>query len=133
MSTLSPMILLITALYLGSVAFFIRNKISWSIALLVLGSFFLRLEMASLDPFLHNWDERFHALVSKNMMEDPFRPMLYKHPALPYDYTSWCCNHIWIHKQPLFLWQMAGSMKIFGVNEVALRLPSVIMGALMVL
>src|SRR5690606_28721971 len=81
-----------------------------------------------------DWDERFHALVARNMMDEPFRPMLKTSALLPHeDYTAWCCNHIWLHKQPLFMWQMALSMKVFGVSEPALRLPSVIMGALMIL
>ncbi len=125
-------ICLIVVAYLTSIACFFRNKIQWSLLLLVLASLMLRLHMIALDPFLHNWDERFHALVSRHMMEDPFRPRLYTNPALPFDYKSWCCNHIWLHKQPLYLWQMALSMKVFGINEIALRLPSAIMGALMV-
>jgi 4-amino-4-deoxy-L-arabinose transferase len=50
-----------------------------------------------------------------------------------YDYTAWCCNHIWLHKQPLFLWQMALSMKIFGINEVALRIPNMLMSSMLTL
>ncbi len=38
---------------------------------------------------LHDWDERYHALVAKNMIEQPFKPMLYKNPVLPYDYKDW--------------------------------------------
>jgi 4-amino-4-deoxy-L-arabinose transferase len=89
--------------------------------------------MARIDPFLHSWDERFHALVAKNMMQFPLKPMLTIFPVAHYDSNAWCCNHVWLHKQPLFMWQMALSMKIFGVNEFAMRLPSVIMGSIMVL
>jgi 4-amino-4-deoxy-L-arabinose transferase-like glycosyltransferase len=121
-------ILAIISLY----TFFFLAKRKLSIILLSLSAFFLRLLMSAVDPFLQDWDERFHALVAKNMMEQPFKPMLRVYPIMDYDYTSWCCNHIWVHKQPLFLWQMAASMKIFGVNEIAMRLPSVILGALMV-
>lgn len=117
---------LIVSFYL----FFWTEKRRWSIFFLFMGSFTLRLAMISLDPFLHNWDERFHALVSKNMIENPFVPMLRTNPILPYDYKDWCCNHIWVHKQPLFLWQAALSMKLFGINEMAFRLPSALMGAL---
>ncbi len=94
----------------------------------------IRLYYAQADPFLHDWDERFHALVARNMMDHPFRPMLKTSSLLPHaDYTVWCCNHIWLHKQPLFMWQMALSMKIFGVSELSLRLPGIIMGSLMIL
>jgi 4-amino-4-deoxy-L-arabinose transferase len=65
-------------------------------------------------------------------MDHPLQPMLRKNPFIEFDPNLWCCNHIWLHKQPLFLWQMALSMKIFGVSELAMRLPSVIMGSLMV-
>lgn len=111
---------------------FHKGKEKLSVALLIAGALVIRLFMITIDPFLHDWDERFHALVAKNMISDPFTPMLYVHPALPYNYAAWCCNHIWIHKQPVFLWQMALSMKVFGVNEVALRLPSAILGAIQV-
>ena len=73
------------------------------------------------------WDEQFHALVAKNMMSAPFEPMLYKNLLLPAFDSDWTMGHIWLHKQPLFLWQMALSMKIFGVNVIALRLPSLLM------
>lgn len=96
--------------------------------LLLLSAFLIRLLMISLDPFLQNWDERFHALVAKNMMEYPFKPMLIANPVFPYNYQEWWNSHIWVHKQPLFLWQMAASMKLFGVGTIALRLPMAIMG-----
>lgn len=94
--------------------------------------FMLRLFMAHLDPFLHDWDERFHALVAKNMMQHPFTPMLFTEAYSKFDPNAWCCNTVWLHKQPLFLWQIAISMKIFGVSEFTLRLPSVLMGSLMI-
>lgn len=115
-----------------SILSFFNGKEKVSLLLLLLGAFGLRYFIITVDPFLHDWDERFHALVAKNMMLFPFKPMLFVNPVLPYDYTAWCCNHIWVHKQPLFLWQMALSMKIFGVNLVALRLPSVLMGTIQV-
>lgn len=109
---------------------FYNGKEKLSLALLFFGAFALRFVMVSFDPYLHDWDERFHALVAKNMMDNPFVPMLRVDPVIPYDYKTWCCNHIWVHKQPLFMWQMALSMKLFGVNEVAMRLPSAVLGAL---
>ena len=69
------------------------------ILILVLG-FFLRLHYAHLDPYLHAWDERYHALVAKNLMDDPLLPLLRAEPLVPYDNKAWCCNHIWVHKQP---------------------------------
>lgn len=101
--------------------------------ILFTAAFAIRLFIGLSDPFLHSWDERFHALVSKNMIEAPFKPVLREEPVLPYDATSWTAGHIWVHKQPLFLWQMAISMKIFGINTFGLRLPSIVMGALEVI
>lgn len=117
---------------LSAYFFFVKEKKNVAIALLVFSALLLRLVMISLDPFVHEWDERFHALVAKNMMVNPFKPMLYVHPVFPYDPEMWSNNHIWVHKQPLFLWQMALSMKIFGISTFALRLPSAILGAIMV-
>lgn len=119
-----------TLLAVGSGAAWYRGRVALAVALLMGAAFLLRLLMASLDPFLHDWDERFHALVAKNMILRPFTPMMRAEAILPYDYQVWCCNHIWLHKQPLFLWQMALSMKLFGVNELALRLPSALLGSL---
>jgi len=108
---------------------FIKKNQSLALGLLILTAFILRLFMIQLDPFLNDWDERYHALVAKNIMEFPFKPMLRTDPVLPFKVFDWSNNHIWVHKQPLFLWQMALSMKIFGVSEFAFRLPSAIMGA----
>jgi 4-amino-4-deoxy-L-arabinose transferase-like glycosyltransferase len=90
----------------------------------------LRLFYAHLDPYLHEWDERYHALVAQNLIHNPFTPLLQKNPIVPYELNSWCCNSIWLHKQPLFMWQMALSMKLFGVSEFTMRYPSAIMGAI---
>lgn len=113
-----------------SIHFHLKQKEKWAVSLLFLGAFLLRLLMIGLDDFLSDWDERYHALVAKNMVEYPFSPMLRAEPILPYNYENWTQNHIWLHKQPFFLWQMALSMRIWGINEIALRLPSAFMGLL---
>lgn len=100
---------------------------------LVLAAFLIRFCINWLEPFLHLWDERFHALVAKNMLENPFKPMLRARLDLPNDDKDWAHCHIWLHKQPLFLWQMALSMKLLGSSVWAMRMPSVLMGALLVL
>lgn len=120
-------------LILFSVYLFFRERFSTSILFLFIGGLSLRLMMAAIDPFLNFWDEQFHALVAKNMMLHPFKPTLYENPVLPYDYTRWDSNHIWLHKQPLFLWLIALSYKLFGINEFALRIPSAVMSALVIL
>ncbi|HTN18280.1 MAG TPA: glycosyltransferase family 39 protein [Chitinophagaceae bacterium] len=110
-----------------------KIKVHYQLALIFLAGIGIRLYMAAIDPFLHEWDERYHALVARNMMKTPLKPMLIAKPFALYDPEQWCCNHIWLHKQPLFLWQMALSMKLFGVSEFTLRLPSVLMGSAMIL
>lgn len=118
---------------LMSLTFFIfHRKVSWSIVFLLLGGFLLRMFIGVLDPFLNIWDEQFHALVAKNMMEHPFSPMLYKSQLFDGGSYSWIGSHIWLHKQPLFLWQIALSMKVFGINALAVRMPSIILSTLVI-
>ena len=116
----------------GIVSFELQSKKTMSIWLLILGALALRVFLGIIDPFLHIWDEQFHALVAKNLMTNPLKPILLKDPILVYNYKDWDSNHVWLHKQPLFLWQIALSFKLFGINEFTLRLPSQIMSAVMV-
>jgi 4-amino-4-deoxy-L-arabinose transferase len=97
-----------------------------ALLLLMLGGLILRVYTSS-DMFLHYWDERYHALVAKNLIDNPLKPTLYANPLLPFDFRDWTQNHIWLHKQPLPLWLMASSLWLFGINEIAIRLPSIIM------
>jgi 4-amino-4-deoxy-L-arabinose transferase len=119
------------ALGLASFILFTSRRTGWSLFFLFASGLVLRLFAAGLDPFLNTWDEQFHALVAKNMMNHPTTPMLNAEPLLDYDYKNWGGNHIWLHKQPWFLWQIALFMKIFGVSEFVVRLPSVIMLSLL--
>lgn len=111
---------------------FNKGDLRLAIACIVISGFFLRLYAAS-DQYLHPWDERYHALVAKNLINNPLHPTLYANPVLPYDYTNWTANHTWLHKQPVPLWVMAGSMYVFGVHEFSLRLPSVLLTTLGIL
>ncbi|MBS1684786.1 MAG: glycosyltransferase family 39 protein [Bacteroidetes bacterium] len=115
--------------YLISYQYKRRSQYGVAIWLLMLAGVILRI-FAACDFYLHPWDEVFHAVVAKHMIVHPFTPTLYEHPLLPYDYRNWTGNHIWLHKQPLPLWSMALSMSVFGVNELALRLPSIILTTL---
>jgi 4-amino-4-deoxy-L-arabinose transferase-like glycosyltransferase len=114
-------------LLIPSLVLFLFHRYKLSILFLCLGAISLALFFANLDPFLNLWDEQFHALVAKNMMENPFKPMLYADPIIPYDYTNWVGNHIWVHKQPWFLWQISLSYKIFGITPFATRIPTAIL------
>lgn len=107
-----------------------RKNLRVSLGLLFIGSLGLGYFIASLDGFLILWDEQYHALVAKNLSQDFLKPTLYADPVLDYDYRNWTANHIWLHKQPLFLWQMALSIKLFGTSEFTVRLPSILMHAI---
>jgi 4-amino-4-deoxy-L-arabinose transferase-like glycosyltransferase len=88
---------------------------------------------ALFSPYLYDWDEQFHALVAKNLSKNPFVPKLIPHHPLNINQDTWLSGIIWTHKQPLFTWQMALSIKLFGTNTFAFRLPSVLFhGALVI-
>ncbi len=105
-----------------------KERYNFAAFLLVLISLGLGLFIAS-TPHLQPWDERYHALVAKNMGDHPLLPTLYENPIFSYDYKQWAGNHIWVHKQPVTLWGMALSIKICGANVFAVRLPSILMAA----
>jgi 4-amino-4-deoxy-L-arabinose transferase len=112
----------------GAVRSAARGREGLAVLLVAAAGLALRAFAAS-DAFLHPWDERYHALVAKNLLAHPAVPTLYDDPVLPYDHRDWGGNHVWVHKQPLALWLMAASMGLFGVNELAARLPSVLLSA----
>jgi 4-amino-4-deoxy-L-arabinose transferase-like glycosyltransferase len=118
--------------YLFSWKYWRKDNYKIAILLIVICGLALRI-YTSTDFFLHSWDERYHALVAKNLIQHPLTPTLYDNPVLPYDYRNWKANHIWLHKQPLPVWTIAASMRLFGVNEIALRLPSIILSTIGIL
>lgn len=124
-----PLLLTLIMLVISLTAFLLNNY-KVSTLFLVLTSFAVGCFIALLDPYLELWDEQIHALVAKNMSIHPFKPMLYNSPILPYKSENWVQNHIWLHKQPLFLWQIAISIKLLGTTTFAVRLPSIIMHAI---
>lgn len=110
----------------------LRRTVALRIGCILLAALLLRAD-AAYQRSLHVWDESVHALVARNMIEAPLRPMLYRAPALPYNRHDWMANHVWLHKPPAALWLMAGSMRLFGTNEIAMRVPSVVLSTLSVL
>jgi 4-amino-4-deoxy-L-arabinose transferase-like glycosyltransferase len=108
-----------------------QGRTAAAAAAIVAAGLVLRL-YAGCDLFLHAWDERFHALVAKHLMAHPLLPTLYEHPMLAYDYRNWRANHVWLHKPPLALWLMAASLRVLGVDEIALRLPSLLLSTVAV-
>jgi 4-amino-4-deoxy-L-arabinose transferase-like glycosyltransferase len=103
-----------------------KDNYQIAVLLLIICGLVIRL-FTAFDFYLHFWDERYHALVAKNLINHPLIPTLYENPILQYDYKNWVGNHIWVHKQPLPLWVMSLSLHLFGFNEIALRLPSIIL------
>ena len=80
-----------------------KGNFKLAVFLLIVFGLILRIYVGS-DLYLHCWDERYHALVAKNLMNHPFFPTLYENPILGYDIENWTGNHIWVHTQPLPLW-----------------------------
>ncbi len=119
-------IVTIIAIYRLSFLNFKANELSKALFYILFGGTLLRLWCLS-DAFLHAWDERYHALVAKNLVSNPLVPLLYKTPLLPYDFHNWSNNHVWLHKQPLSLWLMSFSLNLFGNTEGAVRVPSLIL------
>jgi 4-amino-4-deoxy-L-arabinose transferase and related glycosyltransferases of PMT family len=106
-----------------------REQTAVSLLFLFLGGLILRLS-SGLYFFLEPWDERYHALVARNMLNHPFIPTLYESPAIDYNLRDWGASHIWLHKPPITLWLIALSLKVFGINAIAVRLPSIILSSL---
>jgi 4-amino-4-deoxy-L-arabinose transferase len=98
-----------------------------AVILVVLGGLVLGLGMA-LDDYLHPWDERYHALVARNLGAHPLVPTLFDEPtgASP---GAWKRAHVWLHKPPLAPWLMAGTLELLGPCELAVRLPSLLLFA----
>lgn len=103
--------------------FFKKEEYKKSLFLIILCGLLLRI-FVGLDFYLHEWDERYHALVAKNLIKHPLKPTLYDEPLFPYDYKEWSGNHVWLAKPPMPLWLMAASIYFFGNNEIAVRIPS---------
>jgi 4-amino-4-deoxy-L-arabinose transferase-like glycosyltransferase len=85
------------------------------------------------NPNLGNNDEKYHALVAKNLSNHPLKPTLYDNPVLTYDLNNYASNHIWLSKPPITLWLMATSISFFGTSVFAVRLPSLILSILSLL
>jgi 4-amino-4-deoxy-L-arabinose transferase len=118
-------------LYWRSYLFAKNNLYTKAFLLIILGGLFLRIYVSS-DGYLHEWDEKYHALVAKNMMQHPLKPTLIENPALGYDYKNFTANHIWLEKGPVPLLAISLSLKLFGLSEFSVRIPSIILSLLAV-
>ncbi len=115
--------------YAGATVSFLRKHPRLSLALLIASALLLRAFSAGAD-YLHPWDERYHALVAKHLIDHPLIPTLYDPALHPYRPIDWERNHIWLHKPPLALWLIALSVKLLGTTPVAVRIPSLLLSTL---
>lgn len=115
-----------------SLYLFAKKRVKWSVLVLFLCSLALGFGVSTINPFLRLWDEQFHALVGKHLSETPLTPRLLKEDLLSTTSSVWVNNYIWLHKQPFSLWQIALSIKVFGANYLAVRIPSILLHALLV-
>ncbi|NQX92492.1 MAG: glycosyltransferase family 39 protein, partial [Flavobacteriales bacterium] len=113
----------IVLIYLGSFWALKKSSLKMALLMITLAGSVLYWWSAS-DCYLHDWDEKYHALVAKNLAEYPLHPTLIDDPVIDYNYQVWTHNHTWLHKQPLSLWAMAGFIKVFGTSAFVVRLPS---------
>ncbi len=127
------LILSILLILIGTTLYcFIRQRHKYTLLLIIIIGAFARIQQIS-TPQLHNWDEKHHALVAKNLIKTPLKPVLYKSPVLPYKIDDWTANHVWLSKPPLALWMMASSIKLFGTHAIAVRLPSFLLSLIGIL
>lgn len=125
----------VLALAATAAAVFLARRgegVAGPLALLVLAAVCLRVPPAA-HLGLSPWDERYHALVAKHALESPLVPTLIAEPVSEPAPDDWRHAHVWLHKPPLVTWTIAGSFALFGVNELALRVPSVLSSSALVL
>lgn len=104
----------------------------FALAVIVLIGFALRFRAAN-HAYISQWDEAYHALVAKNLTSHPLKPTLYEEKVLPADDREWTRAGVWLHKPILPLWLMSASIAVFGEQEYAIRLPSVVLDTVTIL
>ena len=127
-SIISGIFILIGLLSLTYLAWRLMREKEFNKVLLVILFIWLILRIFSAtDPYLHSCDERYHALVAKNMIVHPLKPTLHEHPLLEYDNQNWVGSNILIAKPILPLLLMSGGIAVFGANLFAVRFVSVLL------
>lgn len=104
-----------------------RSTATWSLVVVVFCAVTLQLHNLGHED-LAFFDEFFHATVARNLLTHPLRFTLYDTPVVQLP-GEWTTAHVWLHKPPLAMWQIAVSFWIFGSTTFALRLPSLILCA----
>ncbi|MEO9544747.1 MAG: glycosyltransferase family 39 protein [Crocinitomicaceae bacterium] len=125
--------LIISLLFMGGliavIYFFRKQKFRISLGVILVLGLLLRVYLST-DNHLHKWDERYHALVAKNLADHPLKPTLFEHHVMPVKGDDWTGTHLWLSKPPVPLWTMAVSMKVFGANTWGVRMPSILFSTL---
>lgn len=129
----SQILFLCWGIFLATCIYTYFKKPSFTPYFLFLSAVCIAAAFALLTPYLYLWDEQFHALVGKNVAKNPFTPELIPQNPVDTDQSIWANGKIWLHKQPLFTWQIALSIKLFGTSAFAVRLPSVLFHGILVL
>jgi 4-amino-4-deoxy-L-arabinose transferase-like glycosyltransferase len=126
------LVLLVSVGLLGWAAAAARARRTATALVLILAGALSILLYAASERALNEWDERYHVLVAKHLISHPLMPTLYDNAVLPFDYRDWTANQVWLHKPPFALWLIAASLRLFGITELAARLPSVLLSTLAV-
>lgn len=124
-------IIISLSIYIFAYISYRKSKFTKTLLLILLGGLCLRIYVAS-DQYLHKWDERYHALVAKNLIQHPLKPTLYDQPLFPVTPENWGANNVWLEKGPIPLWTIAASLRLFGTNEFVVRIPSILISLLAV-
>lgn len=108
----------------GAAAVLARRRRPCAAALLLaLAGLVFRADLSD-RAWLGKWDERYHAVVARNLVEHPLRPTLNEFPLEDHPPSAWTESHLWLHKPPGALWPISASLALLGPDEHAVRIPS---------
>jgi hypothetical protein len=109
---------------LGAWALGRRGRFAAAALLLAVAGVALRANLAE-RHWLSDWDERYHAVVGRNAVDDPLHPSVIPRPFDPHSVRNWGHAKVWLHKPPLATWLIGASLAVFGESsEPAVRVPS---------
>lgn len=106
-----------------------RGRFVAAALLLVVAGVLLRANLAE-RHWLSDWDERYHAVVGRNAIDDPLRPSVVPRPFDERSIRNWGQAEIWLHKPPVATWLIGASLATFGEREPAVRVPSLLFAGL---
>lgn len=109
----------------GAFALALRGRSGGAALLLAVAGLAFRADLCD-RTWLGRWDERYHAVVARNLVHHPLRPTLDEFPLEELPPSAWTDSHVWLHKPPGALWPIAASLAAFGEKEPAVRVPSLL-------